>query len=57
LSALEQHGFDLGMAISEGQTLLGPGKQAFIDTLPTPDEKLGCELALITASIEIETLI
>jgi hypothetical protein len=41
-----QRGFDLGMAVAEGQTLLGPGKQAFIDDLPTSDEKRGCELAV-----------
>lgn len=46
LPKLVQHGFDLGMAIAEGQTLLGPGKQKFIDELPTPDEKRGCELAV-----------
>jgi hypothetical protein len=46
LPKLVQHGFDLGMAIAEGQTLLGPGKQGFIDTLPTPDEKHGCEIGV-----------
>jgi hypothetical protein len=46
LPKLVQHGFDLGMAIAEGHTLPGPGKQKFIDELPTPDEKRGAELAV-----------
>ena len=46
LPKLVQHGFDLGMAIAEGQTLLGPGKTKFINELPTPDEQRGCELAV-----------
>jgi hypothetical protein len=34
------------MGLAEGQTLIGPGKQKFIDALPTPDEQRGCTLAV-----------
>lgn len=45
-AGLTQRGFDLCMAVAEGQTAPGPGKQRFHDELPTSDEKRGFEVAL-----------
>ncbi len=45
-TGLTQRGFDLGMALAEGQTLPGPGKQRFHDELPTSDEKHGFDVAV-----------
>ena len=45
-AGLTQRGFDLCMAVAEGQTAPGPGKQRFHDELPTSDEKRGFDIAL-----------
>jgi hypothetical protein len=45
-AGLTQRGFDLCMAVAEGHTLMGAGKQRFHDELPTSDEKRGFDIAL-----------
>src|SRR5258707_6864771 len=40
-----RRGFDIGMAVAEGQTLPGPGKQKMHDSLP-PAEQRGFNIAV-----------
>ena len=40
-------GFDLGMAVAEGNTLPGPGKENFCASQSTPEQQRGCRIAVL----------
>jgi hypothetical protein len=42
-----RQGFDIGMAAAEGQTALGPGKEAKCAALHTTAEQTGCRIAVL----------
>jgi hypothetical protein len=46
-----RQGFDIGMAVAEGQTAPGPGKDKACASLPTPAEQNGCRIA-VSFSVE-----
>lgn len=46
-----RQGFDIGMAVAEGQTLPGPGKDKVCASLGTPAEQNGCRIA-VSFSVE-----